>query len=188
MRKSMAATALSFLLAMGGGAALADSSSSGRSHSSPATSTSQAPASSSSKHTDRQANQPAAVGFAEEEVTSAPLTVESVDMKNRNLVVRAPDGTKSTVDIPAGTPGFDTLKKGDKVQLDYFAAAVFGPSNPQQPNRTSQTGSGANANAGSTASNANHGKVRNIRKVDDTASTGHPGTSSSSSGSEEGKR
>jgi hypothetical protein len=168
MRKSMAATALSFLLAIGGGAALADSSSS---------------------HADARANRAAPVGFAEEEVTSAPLTVESVDMKNRNLVLRAPDGTKSTVDIPAGTPGFDTLKKGDKVQLDYFEAAVFGPGNPQQSNRTSQTGnttgtSSSNATGSSAPANANHGKVRNIRKVDGTGSTGH----SASSGSDHGKR
>ncbi|HSS40865.1 MAG TPA: hypothetical protein VLT58_19025 [Polyangia bacterium] len=113
------------------------------------------------------------VGFAEEEVSSAPLTVERVDQKNRNIVVRAADGTQSTVDIPAGTPGFDSLKKGDKIQLDYFAAAVFGPGNQQQGKRTSQNGaasSGGPSSAGkSAAGNANHGKVRNIRKVDDNA-------------------
>jgi hypothetical protein len=169
MRKSMAATALSFLLAVGGGAALADSSPSGQ--------------------RATQANSQGPVGFAEEEVTSAPLTVERVDKKNRNVVVRAADGTQSTVDIPSGTPGFDSLKKGDKIQLDYFAAAVFGPGNQQQGNRASQTSaspSGAANSAGaSTTGNSNHGKVRNIRKVDDTGNTGPSGTAS---GSDQHKR
>ncbi|MFL5303589.1 MAG: hypothetical protein ACJ8F1_00175 [Polyangia bacterium] len=158
----MAATALTFLLAVGGGAALADSASGAK-----------------SQPQQTQAKSQGPVGFAEEEVTSAPLTVERVDKKNRNVVLRAADGTQSTVDIPSGTPGFDSLKKGDKVQLDYFAAAVFGPGNQQQGNR-------ANANSGNAAAgNASQGKVRNIRKVDDTGNTGHSGTTS---GSDQGNR
>ena len=164
MRKSMAATALSFLLAVGGGAALADSSPSGQ-------------------HAT-QANSQGPVGFAEEEVTSAPLTVERVDKKNRNVVVRAADGTQSTVDIPSGTPGFDSLKKGDKSSSTILKPLCSDlPTNSKAiaPSQTSASPSGAANSAGaSTTGNTNHGKVRNIRKVDDTGNTGHSGTASAS--------
>jgi hypothetical protein len=120
------------------------------------------------------------VGFAEEEVTSAPLTVERIDKKNRNLVLRATDGTQSTVPIPAGTPGFDSLKQGDKVQIDYYAAEVFEPGQPA--NGANQTGSTSNhgnqaggTSSGATNGKATNGKVRNIHKVGNGNETGQSG-------------
>ncbi len=179
MHKTMAATALSFLLALGGGVALANSNSNSNSNSGHQGSSSTQGSQQQGTEANPKATQPGGqvpVGFAEEEVTSGPFTVQSVDKKNRNLVLRAPDGTQSTVNIPSGTPGFDPLKKGDKVQLDYFAAAVFGPGN-QQGNGANQNGSmqGSSSGQANTGANNHVGKVRNIRKVNDTANTGNSG-------------
>jgi len=107
---------------------------------------------------------PGEVGFASEEVQTAPWTVERIDKQNRNLVLRAPDGTQNTVNIPPGTPGFDSLKKGDQIQLDYYEAAVVDvPANTAKP--SSHSGSSSSSAQGTNDKNA-HRQVRNIRKVD----------------------
>jgi hypothetical protein len=85
------------------------------------------------------------VAFEQEEAMSAPFTVESIDQANRRLVVQSPDGTRSTVTVPPNTAGFDTLKKGDQVALDYYKSSVLsltpsgGPAAgaPAAPNQTS---------------------------------------------------
>lgn len=104
MRNVMRAIPLSFLMAVGGGAALANSNSTDQTPSSSAAPSSQASGPHTSGQQQGKGNGSAPVGFAEEEVTSTPLTVEHIDKQNRNLVLRAPDGTQSTVGIPAGTP------------------------------------------------------------------------------------
>jgi hypothetical protein len=161
MLKTMSAAALSFLLAVGGGVAFAASG--GQAPSPAATSSA-----SSGQKADHAA--PGAMGFEEEEVQTAPWTVERIDKKNHDLVLRAADGTQNTVNIPPGTPGFDSLKKGDKIELDYFEAAVIGvPGNSAKP--SSQTGAGSgHANA----DNSNR-RVRSIRKVQNnsTDQSGH---------------
>ena len=179
MRKTMAATALSFLLSVGGGVALANSTSGTQGSSAAGTTPPQSSGSHGSDQQGTQANGQGPAGFAEEEVTSAPFTVQSVDKKNRTLVLRAPDGTQSTVNIPSGTPGFDSLNKGEEVQVDYFAAEVFGPGN-QQGNRANQNGANQNGSMqGSSSSQANAGtnnhigKVRNIRKVNNNGNMGN---------------
>jgi hypothetical protein len=180
MHKTMAATALSFLLAIGGGVALANTTSGNQGSSSAGTTSSDTTGSQASEHQGTRANRQATpannqapVGFAEEEVSSGPFTVQSVDKKNRNLVLHAPDGTQSTVNIPTGTPGFDSLNKGDEIQLDYFAAAAWGPAN-QQANRASQNGSmqRSSSNQGNGAANNHIGRVSNIRKVNGKTNMG----------------
>ncbi len=188
MRKTLGAISVSFLMAVGGGAALAESNSGGQK---PSTS---AAAPSKASGTQTAGQQTAPVGFAEEEATSGPFTVESVNKKDRNLMLRAPDGTESTVAISAGTPGFDSLKKGDIVQLDYFAAAVF--EGGQRTNAASQSGSGQNHasnQAGGTTSSTNGGQVRRIHKIGNSdnghsGSTPETGNSGSKSGTNENNR
>ncbi len=177
MHKTMVGMALSFLMAVGGGAALANSSSGGQNPSyapAPSSENSGSQASGQTGQKGTQANGRAPTGFAEEEVTSPPFTVEHIDKKNHSLALRAPDGTQSTVDIPPGTPGLDALQKGDRVQLDYFAAEVFGPGS-QKANRASQNGSAANGSSSSAHPNG-IGRVHNIRKLGNNGNTGETGT------------
>ncbi len=164
MLKTMSAAALSVLLTVGGGVALAEGS--GQTPS-PAASTQ-----SSGQNGARANHAPGAVGFEEEEVQTAPWTVERIDKKNHQLVVRAPDGTQNTMNIPSGTPGFDSLKQGDKIQLDYFEAAVVGV-----PGNSAKASSTAGAGSGQAASNDNSNRqVRRIRKVNQNgnSSANHP--------------
>jgi hypothetical protein len=173
MRKTMAAMALSFLMAMGGGEAFAKSNGKGASSSS---------AAASQPSGQQGANGQGPVGFAEEEIQTGPFTIERVDKQNRNMVVRGPDGTKSTVNIPSGTPGFDSLKSGDQVQFDYFEAAVVGPGSSRATGSAQTPASPGMANpaSGSNASANGSGRtVRNIRKVGhngDTQPSGNPAT------------
>jgi hypothetical protein len=161
MLKTMSAAALSFLLAVGGGVAFAEGGGQAPS--------SAAPSSQSSGASAPRANSPRAMGFEEEEVQTAPWTVQRIDQKNHDLVLRAPDGTQSTVNIPAGTPGFDSLKKGDQIQLDYFEAAVVGvPAN--SASKTTQTGSGSTHAAANDTTNR---QVRSIRKVGHDTTNGN---------------
>src|SRR5437764_8744533 len=80
MRNAMGAIAVSFLMAASGGAALANSSSGDQKPSSASSQTSGSSGSQASgqQQPQGQANGRAPVGFAEEEVTSAPLTVERI--------------------------------------------------------------------------------------------------------------
>lgn len=171
MHKTMAVAALSFLMAVGGGAALAEA---GGGQAAPSAAAPSSEASGQPGNQKTRANAPGPVGFAEEEVQTAPWTVQRVDKKNHSLVLQAPDGTQNTVNIPAGTPGFDGLAKGDQVQLDYFDAAVIGVPASNQAGSTSASGGGQSA-----AANNTNRKVRNIRKVGHNGSNnmGHSGNS-----------
>lgn len=170
MQNGMTAAALSFLMALGGGAALAETGGQG-------SSSSAAPPAQSSDQSGANAargDKRGPVGFEEEEVETAPWTVQRVDTQKHNLVLQAPDGTQNTVNIPPGTPGFDSLKKGDQVQLDYFDAAVI---EPAAPNKVSGGSSGHGAQPA--AGNASNRKVRNIRKVGPNSNAndmGHTGS------------
>ena len=173
MHKTMAATALSFLMAVGGGVALADGGGSA--------SSSSAATSSSDQHASR-AKMQGPVGFAEEEVETGPWTVERIDKQSRDMVLRAADGTQKTVNIDTGTPGFDSLKKGDRVELDYFDAAVIEPAtNRASTSNGSDQAKSASASGQSASSNAGNRKVRSIRKVgQNTSHTGGTSTNSAS--------
>lgn len=72
------------------------------------------------------------VAIEQEEVMRAPFTVESIDRANRKVVVQSPDGARSTVNVAPDAQGFDTLKRGDQVELDYYKSAVLSlaPSRP----------------------------------------------------------
>jgi cold shock CspA family protein len=85
------------------------------------------------------------VAIEQEEVMSAPFTVVGVDKADRRLVVQSPDGARSTVNVSPNAPGFETLKKGDQVELDYYKSSVLtlapsggaSPNAPATPSRTS---------------------------------------------------
>ena len=184
MRKTMAATAMGFFLAVAGGAAFANTNSGTGSASATAPSSGTATPQASPQN-GAQDNAP--VGFAEEEIRSAPLTVERVDTKNRKMVLRAPDGTQSTVDIPVGTPGFDSLKKGDQVQIDYVAAEVFREGGAQG-NQAKQGASTSNSGSKASGSNNGIGRVHNIHKVDNSGNAGATHGAAQGSGTGQSKQ
>ena len=79
-----------------------------------------------------------------EELVTIPVTVENVDKKNRTLVVRTSDGEKITMSVPSGMKGFDSLKKRDKMDADYYrsvaVAIIPGAATGESPStRTTRT-------------------------------------------------
>lgn len=64
------------------------------------------------------------VAVEQEETVEGPFTVEQIDRGDRKVVVRGPDGNRMTVDVSPDATGFDKLRQGDQVQLDYYRADV----------------------------------------------------------------
>jgi hypothetical protein len=64
---------------------------------------------------------PAAV---QEELVSIPVTVEDIDKKSRTMTVKTADGDRIPLSVPADVQGFDKLKKGDKIDIDYYRAVA----------------------------------------------------------------
>jgi len=72
----------------------------------------------------QQADMPRPVAY-EEELVTVPVTVENIDKKARTIVVRAPDGARSTVKVPEDVQSLDLLKKGEKIDLTYHKAVAI---------------------------------------------------------------
>jgi len=60
----------------------------------------------------------------EEQLVTAPFTVEDLGKNNRTLTVRDADGQRSTVRVPQDVQRFDQLKKGDKIELAFHRAVA----------------------------------------------------------------
>jgi hypothetical protein len=61
---------------------------------------------------------------APEEIMGAPFTVESVDRANRSLVVRSPDGLRTTIQVAPAAQGLESVGRGDRITLDYYQASL----------------------------------------------------------------
>jgi hypothetical protein len=76
--------------------------------------------------------QPSSLGEpSDSEATTAPFSIENIDRTSRLLVVRSPDGSRMTVKVAPTVAAFDDLERGNRVELDYYPAAVlsFGAAN-----------------------------------------------------------
>jgi Cu/Ag efflux protein CusF len=67
-------------------------------------------------------------------------TITAIDKSARTVTLKGEDGEKMTVDVPKDVKAFDTLKTGDKVDLDYYeslAVAMLPPgTKPSMSERT----------------------------------------------------
>jgi len=59
-----------------------------------------------------------------QQVVGAPFTVESIDRSDRLLIVRSPDGTRTTVRVVPAATEFDAVQTGQAVLLDYYPSAL----------------------------------------------------------------
>lgn len=59
-----------------------------------------------------------------DEVSGARFTVERVDPVDHAVVVRGPDGQRTTIRIAPSAEGFDALAKGEPITLDYYRASL----------------------------------------------------------------
>jgi hypothetical protein len=60
----------------------------------------------------------------EEELVTIPVTVDGIDKKNRTMTVRTADGERIPLTVGPDVQNFDSLKKGDKVDIDYYRAVA----------------------------------------------------------------
>lgn len=87
-------------------------------------------------------------GAAEEgDAVEVRATVKAIDAAKRALTLALPDGTSTTVTVPASVPNFSSITVGSTVVARYYEAAAFAISRPGQP--TPQNSVGAVAATGS---------------------------------------
>lgn len=84
---------------------------------------------------EQQAATPVAV---QEELVTIPVTVEEIDKKSRTMTVKTTNGERLTLSVPPDVQGFDKVKKGDKIDIDYYRAVAV---------RVIPSGTGGGANA-----------------------------------------
>ena len=60
------------------------------------------------------------------QTTHASVTVTAIDKSARKLSVKLADGEKMDIAVPADVQGFDKLKAGDKVDIDYMESVAIG--------------------------------------------------------------
>jgi hypothetical protein len=82
---------------------------------------------------------------APEEMVSAPFSVESIDRSNRSLVVRSPDGLRTTIRVAPTADGFDSVERGDRIGLDYYRSSVVSLGSPKGAGGGDQGPTRANA-------------------------------------------
>jgi hypothetical protein len=56
----------------------------------------------------------------ESRTTHETVTVTSLDRTNRTMTLQNADGETKTIDAPAEMRSYDTLKVGDKIDIDYY--------------------------------------------------------------------
>jgi hypothetical protein len=75
------------------------------------------------------------------ETTKMTATVEKVDVKDRKVSLRDPEGQSFQVQVPEGAGNLQNLKKGDKVDLTYtesLAVALLPPGQAAPPTEERQ--------------------------------------------------
>ena len=77
-----------------------------------------------------------------ERTTHETMVVTGIDRSTRNVMLQNADGEKRTVKVPADVKAYDTLKVGDRVDIDYYEAMAVALAPPgSKPSMTERTGS-----------------------------------------------
>jgi hypothetical protein len=56
---------------------------------------------------------------------SATATVEKVDKTKRQLMLKDKQGKRFAVDVPEDVTGFEAIKKGDRITIDYYSSVAL---------------------------------------------------------------
>jgi hypothetical protein len=101
-------------------------------------------------HAD-QATAPRMAPTMAERTTRETVVVTGIDRSARSVMLQNADGEKRTVKVPTEVKAFDTLKVGDRVDIDYHEAMAVSMAPPgTKPSITERT-SGARMGEGSGA-------------------------------------
>ncbi len=66
-----------------------------------------------------------ATGQTRTQLVHAVATVKGINHSDRSVVLKKEDGEETTVYVPDAVKGFDTLKMGDKVDVDYYQSLAI---------------------------------------------------------------
>jgi hypothetical protein len=87
-----------------------------------------------------------------ERTTHETMVVTSIDRSTRNVVLQNADGEKKTVKVPTDVKAFDTLKVGDRIDVDYYEAMAVALAPPgSKPSMSERSGSSRMAEGGRVA-------------------------------------
>src|SRR5689334_13896242 len=59
-------------------------------------------------------------GHEQSRLTHMTATVSAIDRSDRSVTLKAADGRETTINVPNDVKAFDTLKTGDKIDIDYY--------------------------------------------------------------------
>lgn len=66
-----------------------------------------------------------ATGQTRTQLVHAVATVKGINRTDRSVILKKDDGEDTTVHVPEAVKGFDTLKMGDKVDIDYYESLAI---------------------------------------------------------------
>jgi hypothetical protein len=91
-------------------------------------------------------------GHSMERTTHETMVVTGIDRSTRNVMLQNADGEKRTVQVPSDVKAYDTLKVGDRVDIDYYEAMAVSLAPPgSKPGMTERTGSSRMSEGGRVA-------------------------------------
>ena len=64
-------------------------------------------------------------GQTRTQLVHAVATVKGINRTDRSVILKKDDGEETTVHVPEAVKGFDTLKMGDKVDVDYYESLAI---------------------------------------------------------------
>src|SRR6185369_14182600 len=63
---------------------------------------------------------PTSAGVSESQMTHETVTVTAIDRPKRQVTLKNSDGESKVVDVPKEVRAYETLKVGDKIDIDYY--------------------------------------------------------------------
>lgn len=66
-----------------------------------------------------------AAGQTRTQLIHAVATVKGINRSDRSVILKKDDGEEATIHVPEAVKGFETLKMGDKVDIDYYESLAI---------------------------------------------------------------
>ena len=90
-----------------------------------------------------------ATGQTRTQLVHAVATVKGINRSDRSVILKKDDGEETTVHVPDAVTGFDGLKVGDKVDVDYYESlAISMAPTGTKPTMTERKGSAVDIGGG----------------------------------------
>lgn len=93
-------------------------------------------------------------GPSRSQLTHETVVVTAIDKSKRSVTLQNPDGETKSVSVPEEIKAFDTLKVGDRIEIDYFESVSLSMLPAGTKPTMSETASGGRLPDGRTATAA----------------------------------